>query len=119
MERWSNETIHHRCVGWVTTPLPHHSSSALADQSPVLVERPVNPQPTPNQVLLRHRAPIATVVAEVTVVSHGKVTVRGNSETLIRPGQILAAQSIAAIGRLCLHHSLKAEPLGRFTVDIQ
>src|SRR6266513_6119771 len=100
-------------------PLPHYSSSALADQSPVLVERPVDPQPTPNQILLWHRSPIAAVVAEVTVVAHGKVTVRGDSETLIRPAQILAAQSIATIGRFRLHHSLKPESLRRLAIHIK
>src|SRR5262249_22171829 len=100
------------------TPILHFRV-ALADESPVLVERPVDPQPAANQILLRHRPPVTAIKTEVTIVAESKVTVWRNRESLRCFGEILPAQGITAIRCLGLHHSLKAKLFGFLIVDIK
>ena len=45
----------------------------LTNQSPVAVERPVNEKPAADEIFLRHRAPLAAVVAVVAVVAHREI----------------------------------------------
>src|ERR1043165_1197674 len=67
------------------TPLLRYSiSSALADETPMAIEGPVNPQAAADQVLLGHWSPITAIETEVTVVTEGEITMRRNGEALRR-----------------------------------
>ena len=99
------------------TVTTHWSPFTSANKSPVLVERPVDPQPAANQVLLRHRSPVTAIKTEVTIVAESKVTVWRNRESLRCSGEILPAQGVTTIRWLGLHYSLKAELCWLLTVD--
>src|SRR2546430_16036406 len=72
----------------ITSAYPPHSPSSgytrgrldsmrqnyrLPDQTPVVIERPVNKQAAPDEVFFRHRSPITAVGAVVAVISQGEI----------------------------------------------
>src|SRR5262245_7311671 len=83
------------------------------------VKRPVNKQPSADQVLHRDWSPIAAVKAVITVVTQGKIAVARYRVGLIRFRQILVAGCITAVRRQHRHHPLKAVALGLFSVDVK
>src|SRR6476660_5492094 len=82
-------------------------------------KRPVNKQPSADQVLHRNRSPIAAVVAVITIIAHGEITVARHRVRLIRFRQILVAGRITAVRRSRRHHPFEAVALGLFAVDVK
>src|SRR5262249_7886566 len=70
MERGSNG----RVTGPITPLL--QCRARLTNETEMPAEWPVNKEPTADDVFLRHRPPVATIIAVVAVVAHGKVTMR-------------------------------------------
>ena len=56
---------------------------ALPNQAPMPIKRPVNHEPASDDIFLRHRSPVATVVTRVTIVAQREITVRRYSKGLI------------------------------------
>src|SRR5438105_550686 len=83
------------------------------------IKRPVNHEPAPDDILLRHRPPVTTVITRVTVVAQREITVRRHSETLIARSEVSTAERIATIGKLCTHDALEAISFCRFPVDVE
>ena len=73
---------------------------SLTNNSAVWVERPVNEKAAPHQILLRHRSPVAAVVAVVAVISHGEVGMNRHDKGPIGRGQEIAAEAVPSIGIL-------------------
>src|SRR5437660_389554 len=95
------------------------AKNGLTNQSPVSIERPVNKQASPDQILLRHRPPVAAVVAVVTVVAHREITMLRHNKRMSRLRQIIAAQSIAAIGQLRRHDAGETKAFRDFSIHIK
>ena len=91
----------------------------LPDQTPVVIERPVNKQAAPDEVFFRHRSPITAVVAVVAVIAQGKITMRWHGKGTIWRSKIIMPLSIAAIGRLRRHHPGETKPLRFFSINVE
>src|ERR687892_68116 len=85
----------------------HHSIMGLTNKSPMRIKRPVNKQPSADQVLHRDWSPIAAVEAVITVVTHGEITVSRHRVRLIGFRKILLARRISAVWRSHRHHPLE------------
>src|SRR4030095_1052585 len=83
------------------------------------VKRPVNKQPSADQVLHRDWSPIAAVVAVITVVTHGEKTVTRHRVSLIGVRPRLVPGRITAIRRSRRHPPLEPITLRLFPVDVE
>src|SRR5947207_7984839 len=112
MERWSDGVMKKRQRSfwqYSNTPLLHFHPSA--NQAPMRIERPVNKQPTPDQVFLRHWPPVTAVVTIVTVVAQREIAVFRHIKNPIRFRDIIAAQSVAVIVKVIVHYTLQSVTL--------
>src|ERR1700756_327632 len=100
-----DQPVHYRVLP--ITPKLHYSDTplmvALVNQTEMGNKRPVNKQAAPNQVLLRHRPPIAAVVAVVTIVAPREIAVCGHGKGTVRLRKITAPQAVTAIAVLRCH----------------
>src|SRR5260370_25015757 len=55
------------------TPLLRYSVIGLTNESPMRQKRPVNKQPATDQILDGNRAPVAAVVAVITVITPAEI----------------------------------------------
>src|ERR1043166_6496802 len=111
-------SLHHS----ITPSLQHSNtplSARLTNESPVRTERPVNKQTASDEVLLRHRPPVAAVVTVVTVVAEREVAVRRHRKGAAGLAQIVPAQRITVIGTFASHHPLETVPLRFVSIDEQ
>src|SRR3954469_3600689 len=81
----------------------------LTNQPEMGIERPVNKETAPDQILLRHRAPVAAVIAVVAVVNESEVAVHRHREGPLRRAHVFATDPITAIRKLAGDDSLEAE----------
>ena len=82
-------------------------------------KRPVNKQPSTNQILEGNRSPETTVGAVITVVTQGEVTIARHRVYLIRFRQIFGAEGITLIRGSRRHHTFKAVALRSFAIDVK
>ena len=83
------------------------------------IEWPINEEAAPDQILLRNRAPIATVVTVVTVVAHRKIAMLRDGVGLIWPGKIIAPKGVASVRRLGRHDTTKSSSLTELAITIK
>src|SRR2546421_635825 len=91
-----------------TDPLLHYSPRRLTNKAPVRAERPVDKETAADQVLLRHRPPVAAVITVVAVVAHRKIAVGRNDKGAVRRGQEGLPGRVTPVRRLRRHHPLDA-----------
>src|SRR5438445_7982790 len=91
----------------------------LTNQAPMLIERPVNKQSAPDQVLLGHRPPPPAVIAVVAVIAHREISVRWNCECLPWIRQIITPGRVTAVRKFRGHDSAKSSTLGKLPVDVE
>ena len=83
------------------------------------VKRPVNKQPAPDQVLLRHWPPIAAVETVVTVIAHREITVARHLVRLIGLGQDNRGRAHNRGTAVAPTSPVEPETLGLFAVDVE
>src|ERR1041385_4297778 len=116
----------------ITTPSPPQNPSngyrrgklesignGLTNQTPVPAKWPIDQKPTPDQILIRHRPPVAAVVTVVAVVAPRQIGVLRHDERTVWLRQIIAARSITAIRELRLHHAPESIAVSDFSIDIK
>src|SRR5437763_519156 len=102
-----------------TDPLLHYSPRRLTNKAPVRAERPVDKETAADQVLLRHRPPVAAVITVVAVVAHRKIAVWRNDKGAVRSRQEGLPGRVTPVRRLRRHHPLDAKALRQLAVNIK
>src|SRR5690349_19119769 len=94
-------------------------------------KRPVNKESASNQVFLRHRPPIAAVIAIVAVVAHREITVswhdishlrsrkKSGSGITERERNIARSRGVSMVRFLRFHHPADTKTLGQLAIHIE
>ena len=80
---------------------------------------PVNEQSSPDDIFLRHRAPVAAIVTIITVVAHGEVTVGRDDERAFRGAEQGLTLGITFVEFNRGHHPPNPIALGQLAIDIK